>query len=139
MAAPAPAADPVCCPSCAEHFRKPPSGSVPMTLACCHNICGVCLEAMALAGAPRCPICAAPAGEPVLNRGLAAYADEVYVAAREGDAEPEDVAVDEGTAPLIPLSQCREHPDEALQFFCLTDMRVICGVCWCVGGACEGQ
>ena len=131
-------ASPVLCPSCGEHFRKPPSKSAPMTLACHHNICLECFDAVELAtttGDVRCPLCSGPAGTASLNRGLAIYAEEVYVALRKaaGEAvEADDILAEGLDVPAVfrvPLTNCREHVEQQLEYFCLKEMKALCGEC----------
>lgn len=49
-----------------------------MELACTHNICLPCVNALGLAEATDCPICTKPMGTPMTNHLLAQIVAEVF-------------------------------------------------------------
>lgn len=79
----------------------------------------------------KCPMCGGEAGQSSVNRGLALFAEEVYVLSRGPEAMLEERQAEgaETDVDAVPITNCRTHPDQPLSRFCFTDMRALCDAC----------
>ncbi|XP_078672032.1 E3 ubiquitin-protein ligase Midline-1-like isoform X21 [Branchiostoma floridae x Branchiostoma belcheri] len=117
------------CPVCLEMFNKPV-----LLLPCQHNLCRHCAEDILTnmggwaryGGSFKCPTCR---DQITLGRqGLDGLKRNILV---ETIIESYRVAQSAGikTAPPGGGAYCRDHKDERVNLYCVTDERPICGLC----------
>ena len=111
------------CPSCGEHFRGAGSLTAPYFIASCgHNVCLACVEAVLLGEGTTCPVCSSNLMPSTLNIALASYSEEV------GNGEHEQATAPTSQAAAAAVS-CALHPGRPLDFFCCTDVALVCSEC----------